>query len=200
MVVVFTSNLSDANSSIPASLLDIFIIPAAKSSTPLPPNNYGVESLENWIQEVALPREDPEPVPPMPEIARRVSGQTYLLDSNLLGWTSVSLTFQEEAEALLNLTISPGAVPEYIVDPLFQSQMEFPVGLDNVYRFAPYVFGINVGLKGEWLSDDDFVIEYDLIGNTGQGRVQLSFDGDQVTLQIWENKQPLATIDGRLEG
>ena len=69
----------------PFELLYNFIIPAAKAPIPIAPNPDGVKLLESKIQQVALSQVVPETVPPLPEIARQVSGQTYVLDPNPLG-------------------------------------------------------------------------------------------------------------------
>jgi CubicO group peptidase (beta-lactamase class C family) len=53
LVVVFTSDLSERDFYVPQNLLDTFIIPAAKSSTPLPANPAGVRQLESRIQTAA---------------------------------------------------------------------------------------------------------------------------------------------------
>jgi len=55
MVAVFTSDLDDQDFYVPQSLLDDFIIPAAKSSTPLPVNPEGVGSLEAGIEALSNP-------------------------------------------------------------------------------------------------------------------------------------------------
>lgn len=53
MVVVFTSDLEDKNFFIPRYLVDDFIIPAAKTQAPLPPNHNGVAKLQILIKEVS---------------------------------------------------------------------------------------------------------------------------------------------------
>ena len=55
MVVVFTSDVSETDFFVPESLLKQFIIPAAESSTPLPPNPDGVALLESRIKALARP-------------------------------------------------------------------------------------------------------------------------------------------------
>jgi CubicO group peptidase (beta-lactamase class C family) len=55
MVVVFTSGLKRVDFGLPQSLVDDFIIPAAKSSEPLPENPQGVALLESRINEVERP-------------------------------------------------------------------------------------------------------------------------------------------------
>jgi CubicO group peptidase (beta-lactamase class C family) len=55
MVVVFTSDLSEKDFYIPQTLLNNFIIPAAKFSTSLPDNPAGVALLESRITNLANP-------------------------------------------------------------------------------------------------------------------------------------------------
>jgi hypothetical protein len=55
LVAVFTSDLSERDFYAPQELLNDFIIPAARSSSPLPPNSEGLASLQSRIQELANP-------------------------------------------------------------------------------------------------------------------------------------------------
>ena len=55
MVVVFTSDLSERQFFVPQELLDDFILPAAKSSKPLPENPDGVALFESLIKALASP-------------------------------------------------------------------------------------------------------------------------------------------------
>jgi len=55
MVVVFTSDLKERDFYIPQTLLNDFIIPAAKSSTALPDNFKGVALLKSRIEALANP-------------------------------------------------------------------------------------------------------------------------------------------------
>ena len=96
LVAVFTGNLSEEEITVPEILLQIFVIPAAVSTEALPPNPEGVEWLESSIHAAALPATKPEPVAQLPEVARRVSGKTYLLEPpDPSGLTSISLIFNE---------------------------------------------------------------------------------------------------------
>jgi CubicO group peptidase (beta-lactamase class C family) len=150
MVVAITSNLDREGMQVPMTLLED-IISAARSSTPLPPNPYGVEFLESIIQQVAQNQAETEPVPPLPEIAQMVTGQTYILDTNPRDMQSVSLTFQGEAEALFRLTSSLDKTQVNPADPQeWWSDVEWPVGLDDVYRLSPGQYGIPMGMKGRW--------------------------------------------------
>ena len=199
LVVVFTSNLED--NTIPFGLLYDFIIPTAKAPIPIAPNPDGVKLLESKIQQVALSQEVPEPVPPLPEIAQRVTGQTYILDPNPLGFLSVSLTFQEEAEALMSVTPSPDELQQAYGEyrQYWNDKKEWPIGLDNVYRFTLYYYGIPMALKGWWINEEKFVIYHDFIGNTGRLRLEFTFDGDKVEMLILDGLEAGTRISGKLE-
>lgn len=53
MVVVFTATLSGSAGGIPHELLKYYILPAAESGEPLPPNPDGVAALERQIEAIA---------------------------------------------------------------------------------------------------------------------------------------------------
>ena len=73
------------------------------------------------------------PVPPLPEVAQQVAGKTIVLDPNQAGLRAISLDFPAEAEAAVTLSFTDG------------NQVAWPVGLDNVYRFAPFEYGLTMG-------------------------------------------------------
>ena len=203
LVAVFTGNSNEADVRLPGILLDTFVIPAATSTDALPPNPDGVALLESSIQAAALPPTGPEPVAPLPEMAQRVSGDTYLLDTpNPLGFTSISFTFDEGAEALMNAGyISLEAIAAGEVDPE-PIQIEVPLGLDNMYRFTPGDFGMTVGAKGEWEAEDVFVLYLDAIGNVGLQRARITFEDEEISVELWDDLQSPAshtsTFAGRL--
>jgi CubicO group peptidase (beta-lactamase class C family) len=170
-------------------LMNSRIIPLAESSTPLPAKPDGVALLESSVdQATAAPQS--EPVPPLPEIAIQVSGKTIILESNPVGLQSITLDFPGGAEAALRLTFIDG------------NQIMWPIGLDKVYRFTPFEYGLTMGVKGEWESDNVFVIHRDVIGGYEQERIIATFEEDQITIQI-HNLTPggggSVTLVGRLE-
>ena len=55
LVVVFTGHLDDSDFHVPQELLTEYIIPAAKSSTPLRQNRRGIARLESRIRSLATP-------------------------------------------------------------------------------------------------------------------------------------------------
>jgi len=171
-------------------LLESRIIPLLDSTGPLPANPDGVTTLTEKIKAAAAPSQvEPEPVPPMPEIAQRVAGKTIVLDPNPVGVQSVSLAFPEEAEAVLSLGFMDG------------NQIEWLVGLDNVFRFAPGMYGLLDAVKGWWESDNAFVVHREQIGHYSRERISVTFEEDQVTIQIQDLNRPdvVLTLSGRLE-
>lgn len=170
-------------------LLTSYIIPAAESKTLLPANPDGVALLDSIIQQAVAPPQA-EPVPPLPEMAQRVSGQMYVLDSNPSGFQSFSLNFQEEnREGLLSVTL-----PE-------NKELDYLGGLDNVSRTTTAKFGIPTAAKGWWESEHVFVINLDETGNIYRWRISTTFEDDQVTVRM----QDMTGIDdvtliGQLEG
>jgi len=172
MVVVMTGSSGGGGTGAWGDLLmESRILPLAESTASLPPNPDGVAALASRTQQaVASPQ--PEPMPPLPEIAQQVKGKTILLDPNQVGLQFISLNFPEEAEALVRLSFSDG------------NQVEWPVGLDNVYRFTPFEYGLSMGLKGWWESDNVFVVQRDVIGGYERERLTTTFEEDQITVEI----------------
>jgi CubicO group peptidase (beta-lactamase class C family) len=175
-------------------LMRSHIIPLAESAAPLPPNPDGVADLAVKIQAAAAPvRVQPEPVPPMPEIAQRVAGISYVFDDNPLGLLSFALSFPAHDEALVKVTTMGSGTP--VADP----QFEWLMGLDNVDRIAPGRFGLLTSGKGSWESENVFVAHIDEIANMSNFRLSLAFEGEQVAFEIWEDGTPVGTLIGRVE-
>ena len=126
----------------------------------------------------------PEAVPPLPEIAQQVSGQRYVLDANPFGLLFASFTFQEgESEAVLTLGLANG------------HQLEWLIGLDNVFRISPGLYGLPTAVKGGWESDNVFVIHTDEMGKMQRDKISTTFEDDGLmTVRIAG-----ATLTGRLE-
>jgi hypothetical protein len=171
-------------------LMNSHIIPLTESAAPLPENPDGVAFLESKIQAAAAPvKVQPEPVPPMPEIAQRVAGQTYVFDDNPSGFLSFTLSFPANDEALLKVT-TLGSSAE--TGP----QFEWLMGLDNVDRIAPGRFGMPTAAKGLWESDNIFVAHIDEIANRQKFRLSLVFEGDQVIIEQWVGGTLAGTLTG----
>jgi len=160
MVVVFVSDFTSLDmETIPSELLESFIIPAAKSTTALPPNPEQTALLETRLQRLAQP--EPVPVPALPSLAHNVSGQIYTLEPNGLGIRAFTFRFPEELDnqARLELRYDRGPV-------------EWAIGLDEVYRFTSLAEASGHGpgtmaTKGAWTNDQAFKLECMQEGYTG---------------------------------
>ncbi|NLF75474.1 MAG: serine hydrolase [Chloroflexi bacterium] len=140
-----------------------FILNSVEAESALPGNPGAVAILQAAVEATQHPV--PSPVPVFPEAASAISEERYALDSNILGWDAFSLEFgDQQATFILEMA---GSV------------LEFPVGLDGVFRVSsdsipsdprywwwhPHV---QQAIKGTWADDQTFVMEmWDLAGNEG---------------------------------
>jgi CubicO group peptidase (beta-lactamase class C family) len=155
-----------------------YIFPAVKSDEPLPANPDGVALLEQLTQSLSTPPPaEPKDVPTLSEIAHMISGKTYQLDSNQFGILSITLTFNEQDEALFNLT-STGVMT------LGDTEWKFLMGLDNVERFSPGTYDIQNAGKGSWVTDNYFSAQIDMTGSAHTWQIGLHFEGDEVTVRL----------------
>jgi hypothetical protein len=154
----------------------------------LPANPNGVALLKSRIQQAAAPPEA-KPVPPLSDTAQTVSGKTYAVDANPLDISALSLTSQDEQEALLQITFGG------------MLQLEIRVGLDDVFRLStgyPRNPDIPAAAKGAWESDSVFAAEYDTIGNIDRWQIKLTFEGEEVTIQMESITEQFSfTVSGR---
>ena len=147
---------------------------AIGDANPLPANPAGVADLENAIAKVVQPPAA-QPVPPLPEVARLISGKTYLFDDNPYRLASMRMDFDETAEATVHMTYYND-----IADRLGA------VGLDGQYRFV----GVSdspeekflVGLRGAWSDAQTFVLDYNQVASPNALVLSIHFDGKRVTL------------------
>ncbi len=188
MVVVFAGSIKYGRnllrllySTSPLRLLNSAIIKAAESSEPLPANRRGLARMESLIAALERPGQ-PKPVPPLPEMAHRVSGKTFQLDDNPYNMQSFSLRFQEKTAELL------------ILD---KGRRVFSIGLDDVYRYNETNRKV---CKGHWSNDHTFVIDVVVIGHSERFEQTMTFEGDEVSLLIKSvTAGEMARITGRRE-
>ncbi len=188
IVVVFTGGLSSDEVTKRDEMLTSVIAPSAKSPTPLPANPDGVALLESSSRQVKLRQTKPEPLPPLSPKAQHISGQTYLLEDNPLGWQAFSLIFQERDEAMFATTIDG-------------SLYELTLGLDNVFRITPRArFGLPAALKGFWQKNNVFTLYWDEIANINRWQINITFQNNRVTVQMQEPSwHSRVIISGRLK-
>jgi CubicO group peptidase (beta-lactamase class C family) len=174
LVVVFTSGLGwHKMVTWPDEFVASYILPAVKSTEPLPQNPTGVAQLTSLIKAVG---QQPAPIPVLflPETAQKVSGKTFILEDNLYGFQSFALDFQAP-EAQLTLFIE-------------DKPLALAVGLDNVFRITPVeqagvLYG-SLALKGAWRDEETFVLEMQFLNGPDSLDIYFTFIGEGAILWV----------------
>ncbi len=167
MIVVFTSALPSLSFFFPHLLLRNYILPAAKSSTPLPDNPDGIRRLQSVLRAISNPKASPVPV--LPEIAQKISGKTYVFDPNPMDFKRLALDFvAKKNEALLSMSYR-------------DRDFQVPVGLDNVYRLTR-AMGYLRAYRGFWENDKTFVVDYQIVDFSERGKIRVTFEGETMTV------------------
>jgi len=166
-----------------------FLEPAAVNmQQPLPANPGGVAQLEAAVKAIAQPPA-PQPVAPLPDTAREISGKTFVFEPNPAEIETAVLNFDESAEASL-------AVKNFGRKQVVSS----PIGLDGIYRMSSGDHNLPQGYRGSWPDAQTFAFEYDNIANNDYATYRLRFEGDRVLLSGQETAHELGTqFEGRLQ-
>jgi CubicO group peptidase (beta-lactamase class C family) len=160
---------------------------------PLPSDPAGVDSLNAAVAAVAEPPE-PKAVEALSEMARAISGKTFVLDPNPLDLETLRLDFDGSAEAHLEATFGSSAWDTAQLPP-------GTVGLDGIFRIRPVGdHDLPLGLRGSWIDEQTFLLEYDQIANLDAYNILLKFDGDRLTLVAKERSHSASIqVEGRLQ-
>jgi CubicO group peptidase (beta-lactamase class C family) len=156
-------------------LIDTFILPALHDA-PLPGNPGAAADLAAQI--AALGQPDPQPVPPLPEIAARISGRRWRLGDNNLGLSALTITFESDAATL---TLESGG-----------DRVALPLGLDGVLRdvlvkqLGPIANRDRMAATGVWRDDYTLDMTWYSVNNPEYWRVEMAFDGEHGRLR-WED-------------
>lgn len=166
-----------------------FLEPAAVDmQEPLPANPDGVAQLEAAVKAVAQPPA-PQPVAPLPEIAREISGKTFVFKPNPAEMETAALTFDEAAEASL-------AIKHFGSEQVVRA----PLGLDGIYRMSSGEHSLPQGYRGAWADGQTFVFEYDNIANNDHIIFRMRVEGSRVLMTGQETAHELGvTFEGRLQ-
>lgn len=137
----------------------------------LPDNPTGLARLKEAAAAISQ-QPAASPVAPLPDIARTISGKTYVFDSNLIELESVVFDFDDLAEATgqVKATGNP-TIP-------------LSIGLDGVYRFRFDEVGRLVAARGSWTDPQTFVLEYNSVTANDQLVLQFRFQGDRVEVTV----------------
>jgi len=153
---------------------------------PLSANPAGVAALKAAVEEVSRAPAAGD-VPPRPELAGTISGQTYALEPNPIQMQWIRLDFQDSSEAMMHFQIGGEPAPRSI-----------PVGLDGILHRAPVRDGLLGGASGEWTETDTFVVEYDEIARIDAWTMSFVFRGNQLSLQVYGHSTPgLFHLEGK---
>ena len=120
--------------------------------------------LDVDIREMSSPG---EPVPALPTIAAQISGKTYLLEDNPMGWQTLAVFFKPDSlEARIQ----------------FNKEETLAVGLDNLYRRSDPPGFPGLAMKGRWETEEIFSIKAILIGTIFEYEIRLTFRDERVIL------------------
>jgi len=173
LIVVVTAALeSYAEAPEIETMLSAYILPAIKSDSPLAENPDASARLQAVIETAANPVLD---VPPLPGTAFEISGSTYTFEENPVGWETLEFVFE------------PGAPTAQTVF----NGIPLQVGLDHIYRVSDNWPGGEILLRGGWLEEDVFVVDYPYpiiglatLGELGETEYQFKFSGDQMEVTV----------------
>lgn len=174
LIVIVTASLeSIAEAPEIEKMLREYILPAIQAGDQVAENPARNAHLQEALKIAANPV---QPVPPLPAAALEISGKTYTFKENPMGWETLKIDFQEGAEtAQLYLTNFP----------------VLEIGLDNIYRLSR---GETIGellLRGRWVDEQTFVIDYPYpavgtpaLGELGKTEFQFKFTGDELEVTV----------------
>jgi len=163
LVMVVTSGLPGAQFGLPQELATRYVIPAAISDTPLPPDP---DAQGHLADAVAAAAEPPEAEPTtVPERQAALTGSRWEFSAPELGDVPFGLRFERDA-AYLTLGVNGEPV-------------EIAIGLDGRYARTDTV---PLALRGRWSAEDTFAIDFQIVGGVERGTFRLTFadDGTEV--------------------
>lgn len=158
----------------------------------LPANSSAVSKLESALTAISQPPA-PQPVAPLPDTARVISGKTFVFDPNPLGIEKAQFEFNNNnnsSEAMLHVTLTDGGqMPPWLI------------GLDGMYRLSPGEYNLPQGNRGHWIDADTFMLEHDEIANNDHILLLIHFAGDRLIVEGQETAHELgARLEGRIQG
>ncbi len=148
-----------------------FILKALQSDQSLPANPNATAELKKRM--IAATKAPPaQPVRKAPFIARNISGKRIEMSNNALGLRELTLSFDDSAEARTEL----------LVDGHHE---QFLVGLDGVERFSSNTLvNLPAASKGEWVSQDTFLLHINLVGGINFYSIKLTFSREPGKVDI----------------
>ncbi len=164
LIVVFNASLEVGQETILLKLTNENLRQAVKSDIPLPDNSANTAQLEKLILDASGTE---QPIVTAPDIARQVSGKTYQVEQNQLGWTDITFFFEPDAvDAVIRMSGSP----------------DYRIGLDNQFRLTEVPDGRPVGFLGRWEPGDTLWLKYITLGEFTEIEARFRFSGQEMTI------------------
>jgi CubicO group peptidase (beta-lactamase class C family) len=157
------------------------LVPAIRSDEPLPDNPAARRLLSERIREAARPPQK-QPVPPLPELARKISGRTLRFQENPYGLKTMQLLFSAG---------DTGTAKYSFYEPMNRQggTRESPFGLDGVYRISntSLLYNLPVAARGEWIDPRQFDLELHMAGFNHLFRFRFQFAADLVSVRMLDD-------------
>jgi CubicO group peptidase (beta-lactamase class C family) len=151
-----------------------FILESLKSDSPIAENATATSDLGAIAAVVAQPP-SAVPAPAAPAWAQAVSGKRYAFETNPVGLSALTLTFDRRDEATARIEFTDGRVEKR------------PVGLDGRPRLSvPGRLGLPVAMSGEWMGKNAFHLVYDEVANINSLALHLTYSGSDVSAMLME--------------
>ena len=174
LIVVTTASLeSYAEAPEIEKILNEYILPSINSDGSLEENSSGYSRLQADIETVRNPV---QPVPALPKSAADISSSVYTFGENPLGWGKLKFDFEPGKDT------AQFYLDDYTV---------MNIGLDNIYRLSRGVPFGEILLRGRWMDDETFVIDYPypmfggtVLGELGETEFQFKFINDKLEVTV----------------
>ena len=142
----------------------------ADLKNPLPPNPEGMAKLEAALKTI---QEEPaaQAVPSLPDLARKISGKTFLFDPNPAHLKTMVLNFNDSAEASFVATFDNG-----------QPSLSEVIGMDGILHMFKGEHGLPAGDRGHWADASTFILERETIAGGEAFTYVVKFEGDRLTM------------------
>ena len=156
-------------------------------SKPLMANHAAVDQLDAALTAMTQPPAATL-VAPLPEMAKEISGKFFVFEPNPREIETMAFEFNDSAEVAMQIKLEGTEAATW------------PIGLDGVYRMSTGEYSLPQGLRGQWVDEQTFAVEYDNIANNDHIMLQLHFEGDRVIVDSLEAAHELgASFEGRLQ-
>jgi Beta-lactamase class C and other penicillin binding proteins len=187
LIVIVTASLeSYAEAPEIEKMLNENILPALKSDEPLTENPEGVSRLATAVETASNPVQS---VPPPSATALEISNQPYTFAENPLGWETLKFVFE----------------PNHDTAKITMNDVTLQVGLDNLFRSSQTGQGYEMLLRGRWMDDQTFIVDYPyslggimVLGELSESEIRFTFAGNKVKVtaeQLVFGGEPI-TVEG----